>query len=363
MLNDYIKSVLIGIFVTAACISVIMMLLFLRPKVGDNGQVIHARFSNIDKISIGTRVTFAGRPIGQVAAIREVRDAKDHRTGRGGNVYAYELDLLIDSGAKVYKNDILSTKTSGLLGDKSVSITPVAAKAGESLIEVTPTDILFSEDSPSVDELMQIVKDLGGKAEDTLEAIAEAARKLSDDAFWNDIYGTAKNANEITGALNQQEELKAIIDNASNTMLALANVSERVEKGEGTVGKLVSSDELYLRMKGLFGKGEILFNDINHYGLLFQHDKGWQRLRARRLNLMQRLSTPQEFQNFFQDELDQISTSLSRVSMVLKESEDFRCMVLPEFTIVYRSLLDRVEDMEEALKLYNQEVMESCKCR
>ena len=103
-------------------------------------------------------------------------------------------------------------------------------------------------------------------------------------------------------------------------------------------------------------------NDINHYGLLFHLDKNWQRLRARRLNLLCKLRSPQEFRNYFNDEIDQISTSLSRVSMVL---ENQGCVQMAprlvqdyQFSKVFAELLRRVKQVEEELKLYNIQLVD-----
>ena len=63
------------------------------------------------------------------------------------------------------------------------------------------------------------------------------------------------------------------------------------------------------------------------------------------MNLMQKLSTPQEFHNYFNDELDQIQTSLSRVSMVLSQSQwqpPYCCYNLlddPEYVKVFAELM------------------------
>lgn len=129
----------------------------------------------------------------------------------------------------------------------------------------------------------------------------------------------SKNINEITTALNQPENLKEFVENfhtlssrvlkswatVDKALLDFRNASQNlnvitthVSKGEGTVGKIMMNDQLYLKLNSLLSKGETIFNDINHYGLFFNMDKGWQRLRARRLNLLTRLSTPQEFRNF-----------------------------------------------------------------
>ena len=114
-------------------------------------------------------------------------------------------------------------------------------------------------------------------------------------------------------------------------------------------------------------KAETIMDDINHYGLLFNNDKGWQRLRARRMNLLVKLENPAEFYNFFNDEVNRISTSLSRVTSVLNDTYGFCAppdlLCDPCFESVFADLLRRIEGLEENIKLYNQQlVSEREKC-
>ena len=65
-MKEYGKNFSIGAFVITALSIIVATLLFLRPSIGNNEQKIWVRFSDIDKITVGTRVLFAGRPVGQV---------------------------------------------------------------------------------------------------------------------------------------------------------------------------------------------------------------------------------------------------------------------------------------------------------
>ncbi|MDP1880257.1 MAG: MlaD family protein, partial [Parachlamydiaceae bacterium] len=74
-----IKNILIGVFVILAVCVIVFMLLFLHPSVGDNAKTLRVRFADIDKVNIGTRVTYAGRPVGEVVSITELPDARTSR--------------------------------------------------------------------------------------------------------------------------------------------------------------------------------------------------------------------------------------------------------------------------------------------
>src|SRR4051812_30487520 len=110
-MNDGAKNILIGLFVVAAGLLIVFMILFLHPTVGDDAQQIRVRFANIDKISIGTRVTYGGKAVGEVIEIKDIEDPKDARKpGKGGFVYLYELVLGVDSRVYIYNTDQISSR-------------------------------------------------------------------------------------------------------------------------------------------------------------------------------------------------------------------------------------------------------------
>jgi phospholipid/cholesterol/gamma-HCH transport system substrate-binding protein len=64
--------------------------------------------------------------------------------------------------------------------------------------------------------------------------------------WMRDVSTIAKNINELTSG----DELKSIVTNIEAASVSIRNVADRVERGEGTVGKLLSSDEtLYNDLK------------------------------------------------------------------------------------------------------------------
>src|ERR1700722_14911107 len=101
-MTDQKKNFWLGLFLLSALIIAIALLLFLHPSAGNGKQVLHVRFSNIEKITPGTRVTFAGKPVGEVASIKEIKDARDQPPDASGNPYFYEVELKIDSGVQLY---------------------------------------------------------------------------------------------------------------------------------------------------------------------------------------------------------------------------------------------------------------------
>lgn len=360
---DQAKNMLIGIFVVSAIAIVVFVLMFLHPSVGDEKKLLRVRFANIDKISLGTRVTFAGKPVGEVTSITELPDIETERKEINGYVYAYELTLRVDSGVNVFNTDEIASRTSGLLGEKSVAIIPGAPKKGEEL-RIVNNEIIYATETASVEEALKDLKNLEDKIGNVLDNVQIALNKLDEGKFWENLTKTAHNVSDITTALNNPKQWSETLENLNKFSGNIVTVSGRIERGEGTLGRFIKDEDIYLRTAALLSKADTTLNDINHYGILFHTDKGWQRLRARRLNLMQNLSSPQEFRNYFNDEIDQVQTSLERVSMVMQQMEGqplwccYDMMQSGEFAKVYAELLRRISSLEEEVRMYNIQVMD-----
>lgn len=431
------KTFLIGLFVIAAIACVIWVLMFLNPTVGDGERTLRVRFSNIDKVTVGTRVTYAGKPVGEVIEVVAVSDARELERP-GLVVYPYELLLSIDSSIYIYDTDEISIRTSGLLGERNIAITPKRLRGREPNL-ITNGGLVWSEPSASVEETVSGFTALAGKvevildqlynildasgdeiddaviaikngmqqletvlqtseevelvetAQEGLRSLEVAVSKLNDQGFFEEVSEVAAHTAEITKAINQPESLKTLVDNLGRLAEGVALISERIDQSwplvdegianfaasaksvrdftdnlsstEGAIGKFVNDDGVYLQVRGILTKAETLMDDINHYGVLFHLDRGWQRQRTRRANQMADLSTAAHFRNYFQEEVDQIDTSLSRVARLLEKTEccaDREDLLNDcEFTRAFRELLRRVQAVEERLESYNADVGKS----
>lgn len=387
---DQLKNLMIGLFVTAAAAIIIFILMYIHPRVGDEGKLIHVHFTDIDKITLGTRVTYAGKPVGEVVGIDEIEMGRGGPTDPNGRVYLYDLTLRVDSGVDIYNTDKISARTSGLLGEKNVEITPYAAEDGEDLLRIDNQPVLAIQ-TESIEDTLKGINLVASKFARTLDAITDTVNHIQDQQIVEKISNSLSNIESITASLNRPQDWSGTLTNIhqlsqklinswndiektfhdidiaavkfSETADSATGVVNQIAEGKGTLGKLLGNDDLYLRTNSIMSKVETTLDDINHYGLLFHSDKGWQRLRARRLNLLQKLRTPQEFRNYFNDEIDQISTSISRVYMVLNGvNEDPYCgnlMQCPEYSKVFAELMRRVAMLEEEIRMYNTQVVET----
>jgi phospholipid/cholesterol/gamma-HCH transport system substrate-binding protein len=374
-MGDQFKTFMIGLFITAAGAVIIFMLMFLHPSVGNEGKILHVRFTDIDKVSLGTRVTYGGKPVGEVVEIQEIGQGRTGPIDPNGHLYLYDLKLRVDTGVQVFNTDEVSIRTSGLLGERNIEITPMAPKKDEKAIEIDMQPI-YGETPGTVEDALKDLTEVADKMFGALNSAQDLLDRARKQNLVEKITRTVEHVESITASLDkpqQWEEILANVHVASKTFNTTLNKIDesadifkdtmfKVKRGEGTLGKFISDEQIYLRTNSILSKLETTLDDINHYGLMFQSDKNWQRLRARRVNLLQKLRTPQEFRNYFNDEVDQIYTSIARVSMVLDNlgADPYCCEVTsnPEFTKVFAELMRRVKMLEEEVRLYNTQLVE-----
>ncbi|MEL7431348.1 MAG: MlaD family protein [Chlamydiota bacterium] len=406
-MNTVWKNVLIGTFVLAALVASISFVIFLEPRVGDGQKKLHVRFSNISGISEGTRVTFAGKPVGEVQRIREVPNARQDITDTLKRVYFYQLTLTFDSTVQVYTTDEISVQTTGLLGEKTVAIIPKAPTKGVPLkpvtdqilyaISIDPVENALNQVSNVSKQIQRFVRNFDewfSENEDELsEAVTAFSQSMNELDHVLSSINQEKLVHKITTSVDTLQEnlqlaeealtdfrdknivakMSAVLEKASemadafNTdgkqILRGLNIAvQDVACGRGSLGKLITSDEFYLRLVSLLSKANTLMNDVNHYGVLFQYDKTWQRNRTKRANLLDQVCTPQEFRQYFSTEVDQINTALSRISSLMEKAdcseEKKRILSSHCFRQDFVQLLLDVEALFDNLKIYNEELID-----
>lgn len=187
------KTLFIGLFVIAACSSVVWLLLFMHPSVGDMSQKLHVYFANVDRVSVGTRVTFAGRPVGEVLSISPLVHARQMQPDADGHVYFYDVTLGLDKGVDVFSTDQVVLQTSGLMGERNIAILPAPIPKGTNPINaieqhlplrghsgdpMQETFVQLNNVADKVNKMMDTINDLIDKNRDDLSRTIDNLEKM-----------------------------------------------------------------------------------------------------------------------------------------------------------------------------------------
>ena len=129
----------VGVFmlIGIACVGYLTIQLGKMQWVGDNNYALEARFKSAAGLKTGAQVEIAGVQVGQVDAIRFDQDRQ-----------MALVRLKIQKGIVLTDDVIASVKTSGLIGDRYIKLTPggsnLVLKPGDQITE-TESAIDFEE--------------------------------------------------------------------------------------------------------------------------------------------------------------------------------------------------------------------------
>lgn len=134
-------ELLVGAFVLLGIAAVIYLTVKLGSGsiVGADNYQIEARFDNASGLNVGSSVHVAGVPVGRVESIKV--DPKD---------FSAIVSLSVLSSLNLPADSMASIKTSGLIGDKFISLSP-----GAELESLKPGErITMTESSVDIESLI-----------------------------------------------------------------------------------------------------------------------------------------------------------------------------------------------------------------
>ncbi len=388
-MGDQIKNMMVGIVMLAACAFTIALILFLKPSVGDEKKTYEVRFSNINGLGIGTRVMFAGKPVGEVVAIEEINDARKQPSDSLGRIYFYQLTIKVDSSVTIYNTDEVTIQTSGLLGEKSIGIIPSVPKAGV-IVRPVKKEPIYAQSADSLEAAIYQLSNLANSMGKTFDYLHDWLGKNGDSLSQavTSFAGTMDEADKTLKKINNSqiiEEAEKGITEFAQTMQRMqtsikelqeghfftnlntisSNVSQTtssIATGKGTLGKLIEQDDMYMQVTSLFTKADTMMNDINHYGILFHLNKTWQRDRLQQITLLNSLDTPSSFKEYFEQEVQDVNLAMSRLSLLLEKAEKN-----PQKEVIFKNgqfskdfaeFLREVDALAKNVRLYNEELVQ-----
>jgi phospholipid/cholesterol/gamma-HCH transport system substrate-binding protein len=397
-MGEQTKNMLIGVFVIAACAVIVWLILFLKPSVGNGKETLYVRFSNVNQINIGTRVLFGGKPVGEVVAIQPIPNARQKPISDViGEIYYYQLVLKVDSSVKMYDTDEVTIQTSGLLGEKSIAIIPKVPPKGVVPKLISDGQPIYAESVDPLERAFTEVTNLATDMQQTFQQVTCWLQKNGDDVgnavrsfggAMDEVRCAVNTVNkeqivqDVKTALNEFSrtfheahdaicQMKAgnvfvnagpMVKNLKDTSYNLNLITTDIADGRGTIGRLIKDDNFYLHISSVLSKVDTLMNDINNYGLLFNLNKSWQRLRAQKLTQLNALDNPASFKHYFENEVTDINVSMSRLSLLIDKAESVpereAIMTDDRFLSDFRELLRLSEELSDNLKLFNQQLMD-----
>lgn len=217
------------------------------------GKQMVLYFSNADGIKVGSRVTVLGVPSGSVVDVALVPVDADNRRvpsdspRRVSHKVAVTIELKQD--VIFYENYRVAIKGESLLSDKMVAIDPGFAIDGRTGQRYARVDI-FSVSARELEENKTTA------LEEELRH-RETAVQRGEKPFV-DLQGEAA-SDPVAGISELIEENR---ENVRLTLDNIASITGKINRGRGTIGRLVNDDDLHRNANTLLTDAQIVVKEL-----------------------------------------------------------------------------------------------------
>ena len=169
-----------------------------------------------------------------------------------GGRFRVEFDVSEELHPLVRLDSIAAIETEGLVGGNYLGI----GSGTEASPAATPGALIPSKEPFEIAELMQQMGDAIVKVNGTIAKVNDVIDELKVDAQRAVTSGanTIDNANKLL--LEVRADIKSMAANGAKLSADAAQISGTIRKGEGTLGKLVNDDELYVRATNVAKQAE-----------------------------------------------------------------------------------------------------------
>lgn len=263
----------LGIFFALALIAAMIMMEMIGVDFFKSGYRLHALFNNIQELKPGDPVKMAGVEIGQVDKIQidtnvankvrvtmKIQKGKPVRTDSkatikftgllGQNFIA--VDFGSTNGVLAEVDSILETveqpDLAALIAKLDMAASGVQSLttnlSGESFNNLLgPFTDFLKQNSPALTDLFGNMKTISSRI---VEGQGTVGRLINEDTFYRTALGAVSNVQDSLGEFEiTARELRTTATNA-NALLASAKLAiDKVNAGEGTLGRLAKDDTLY----------------------------------------------------------------------------------------------------------------------
>ena len=284
------KEIKIGFFTILSIIILFLGINYLKGLKVFNSNIIHyAKYSNISGLKKGSGLYLNGYQIGLVSNINFLENQNQNL------LVTFSLDIDLD----IPKSSVLTITSQDIMGTMAVELTlgndSLIAKNGDTLnsaikgslqqevnAQILPLKLKTEDLIGSIDSVMKIItavlnKDTRTNLSNSLKSLDKTFSLMNEtmikvknivddnDEVVSSIFKNfEKSNNDITNILNNFSQISNDIANSNiNSLLSsFREVSRKINESEGTLGKLVNDQELYLNLEKSSKQLESLIKDI-----------------------------------------------------------------------------------------------------
>ncbi len=232
----------VGLFVLVGvilfCLSIILLggdRLFLTKT-----YKLRVRLPQVQGLNKGSVVSLSGVPVGNVERIRFIEGSTE-----------VELQISVEQAVqnRITEGSLATVKTQGALGDKYVYVTP-GPLDGKPLVNDA---ILETDKSP---DFLDIIASKGAEMGEVVDVIKEV------NIMFKNINRENRSAQLMTNLVASTDKLNRTLGEANetfrflrnDTLVPLASVMKKIDRGQGTLGALINDPSLHNRISNMLGQ-------------------------------------------------------------------------------------------------------------
>jgi phospholipid/cholesterol/gamma-HCH transport system substrate-binding protein len=218
--------VIIGVLLFTA----VLFMIGERRMLFENRFELYTEFAKLGQLESGSIVRVAGMNAGEVTEI-QVPSSPEGK-------FRVKMEVRDDLHALVRTDSVASAQTEGLVGGIFVSIATGSAEAPE----IPEGGTIAGREPFSMADLL-------AQASETITQVNMTVDKLSDDleTTIDEIKMTTADAHQLF--IDITPEIKSIAENGNRISADTQQMMASIRAGEGTIGKLINDDTLYMRAR------------------------------------------------------------------------------------------------------------------
>lgn len=235
-------EILVGLFVILALVILSFMVFFISGVyVFKQGYHIHVLFGLVSNLERGAAVRLAGIPVGNVSAL-EIQF--DPETGKP----MVKTKLFLKKGIEIREDAPI--RIEGIYGLMTPYVEIRAGNNSEARI-LKEGDTVTGVDPVPIDDLVQKGQQIVVNLQETIVRINNFSK---DPEIARSLRQTLLNLDSLTTTMNailknKQGDVTKTLEELEGATRHLRSILEKMDKGEGTAGKLLSDEALYKELE------------------------------------------------------------------------------------------------------------------
>ena len=226
------SEIWVGVFVVIGIVLLVAMTLKVEKfQFGkEKGYLLSVLFDSAPGLDRNSPVRIAGVRVGNV-------EKMDLEQGKAKVTFRLPPNIFLYKDAKAY------VRSEGFLGEKYVEITP-----GTSRYSKLESNGVIEQGAPQAD-LEQFLTNMSGIREDIKEVVKPLGEVLKV-VDTRKVAGMIDNFNNFSGQLTGiADESRKAFQKGTEAFSRIGEIGDEVKKGEGTLGKLISDETIYQEAK------------------------------------------------------------------------------------------------------------------